>query len=180
MSLRAIARNYARALSDTLPEVDLVRRVEAELTELARAFHDTPELRTFLAGPLVPRERKRKAADELLSSAGASKETIGFVRLLIDRHRIGLMEEVAEEFSEIAQERLGVVDAEVVSAKPLSEELRTRTVRSLGRLTGREVRARFRTDPSVLGGIRTRVGDTIYDGSLRGRIDRLRERFADA
>ena len=178
MSLRSIARNYARALSDTLADDATVRRVESDLCSLARAMDEMPDLAQFLAGPIVPTSRKREAADQILSSSGASDGCIGLVRLLIDRHRIALMGEIAEEFSAITRERLGLVDAEVISASPLTDEMKSKALASLGRLTGLEVRARFRVDPDVIGGMRAQVGHTIYDGSVRSRIDRLRERFA--
>lgn len=178
MSLRSVARNYARALADTLPDEAAVRRLEGELNQLAAVLAGDEEIRRFLAGPLVAIDRQRAVADQVLAGAGASTSLRNFVRLLIDRHRMNLLDEVAEEFSAMARERLGIVDAEVTSALPLSDEMKERARASLKRITGRDVRAEFQVDPEVLGGLRARVGSTIYDGSVRGGLERLRSRFA--
>jgi F-type H+-transporting ATPase subunit delta len=180
MSLRSIARNYARALSETLAADDAVRRMEEELGALARAVGEVPELGEFLAAPHVPADAKLQVAERVLAGCGASKETRALVRLLIGRRRFGLLREVAEEFSGIARERLGLVDAEVISAVPLGDAVRSRATKALERLTRRRVRATFRVDPAVLGGIRARVRDTIFDGSVQGRLERLRAHVAGA
>ena len=174
--MRKIARNYAWALADTLPDDAAVRRLEGELNQLATVFAEDEEVRRFLAGPLISSDKKIEVTEQALASA--STELRRFVRLLIERHRMNLLAEMAEEFSVIAADRLGIVDAEVVSALPLSDDLKERTRASLKRITGREVRAEFHVDPKVLGGVRARVGSTIYDGSLRGRLEQMRTRFS--
>ena len=128
MSLRSIARNYARALSDTLSDDGELRRVESDLLGFASAMEEIPELREFLAGPIVPAEGKKKAARAILTAGGAAESSGRVIELLIDRHRVALMPEVAEEFSAIASERLGLVDADVTSAAPLSEEMKSKAV----------------------------------------------------
>jgi F-type H+-transporting ATPase subunit delta len=178
MSMRKIARNYARAMADTLPDDAAVRRLEGELREFASVFADDDEVRHFLAGPLISNDKKIEAVEKALAGGGGSAELRKFVRLLIERNRINLLPEMAEEFSATARERLGIVDAEVVSALPLTDELKERARASLKRITGRDVRAEFQVDPNVLGGIRAQVGSTIYDGSVRGRLERMRTRFS--
>lgn len=180
MSLRVIARRFAVALADTLPEEDDLRRVEEEVAAFADALERFPELRTYLLGPLMPQERKRKAADAVLASMDASPRCRDFVRLLVDRHRVGLASQIAEEFSAAVRERLGIVEAEVTSAHRLAQRQRDRIRKALARLVSGEVRASFQVDPSLLGGLRARVGSTIYDGTVRGRLERLRERLAKA
>jgi F-type H+-transporting ATPase subunit delta len=179
MSLRTIARSYARAFSDTLPDAAALRRAEAELLELGRALRASDELREFLAAPLVSQELKRETVDKILGAAGASSACRRFVALLVARHRALLAPEIAEELSALVRERLGIVDAEVVSARPLDAGLETQARAALARLTGSEVRATFRVDPAIVGGLRARVGTTIYDGSLRRQLDRMRQRILE-
>ena len=90
---------------------------------------------------------------------------------------MGLAALIAEEFSMVVRDRLGIVDAEVTSAMPMDEAMQERTRAALAHLARKEVRASFNVDPSLVGGLRARIGSTIYDGSVRGRMDRLRERI---
>ena len=177
MSQRSIARSYARALADTLQGDAALRRVEADLAGFVGAMQAHDELREFLTGPLVPLERRVQAAHAVLKAGRAGTATRNFVTLLLERHRAGLAGEIAEEFSALARERLGILAAEVTSARPLSKQTQDKARASLARLTRSEVRAEFRVDPKLLGGLRTRVGSTVYDGSVRGRLDRLRDRM---
>ena len=176
MSLRVIARRFALALSDTVDEASLVS-TEGELATLAEALNSIHELREYLAGPLVPMERKKVALRSVLESMGASKRITDFLLLLVNRHRVGLLPLISEEFSEVVRDRLGIVDAEVTSAAPLDQDMQERTRASLAKMAHRQVRAQFRVDPSLLGGVRARIGSTIYDGSVRGRLDRLRDQM---
>ena len=177
MSQRTIARRYARALAETLPDAPSLRRMEEELVAVAGLLVEEPELRELLTGPRLPVAAREETASKALASAGASDACRNFVGLLIRRYRLGIASEIAEEFSRVVRDRLGIVDAEVVSARPLGAELEGETRAALAKLTGREVRARFRVDPGVLGGLVARVGDMVYDGSIRGRLSRLRERI---
>ncbi len=177
MTQRSIARSYAWALADTLEGDAALRRVEVDLAEFARVMQAHGELRQFLTGPLVPLERRVQAAHAVLKAGRVGTATRNFVALLLERHRAGLASEIAEEFSALVRERLKIVAAEVTSARRLSKQAQDKARASLARLTGCEVRAEFRVDPTLLGGLRTRVGSTVYDGSVRGRLERLRDRM---
>jgi len=149
--------------------------MEQEVGRFAAAVEQVPELEEYLVGPLVPSERKREVAVAVLESQGASERCRRFVLLLLERHRVVLVPLIAEEFSAVVRDRLGIVDAEVTSAMPMDDAMQERTRAALMQLTGKEVRASFNVDPSLVGGLRARIGSTIYDGSVRGRLDRLRE-----
>ena len=170
-----MARSYARAFLDSLQETSALERHEGELAALGDAVRSNLELREFLAAPQLPPALKRDAVEQILQAAGAGAEPRGLARLLVERQRILLAPEIAEEFSTLVRERLGIVDADVVSARPLEAAVQEKVREALGRRTGRKVRAAFRVDPGVLGGLRAQVGTTIYDGSVRGRLDRLRD-----
>jgi F-type H+-transporting ATPase subunit delta len=177
MSQRVIARRFALALSDSIASDDALRSMEQEVGRFAAALEQVPELHEYLAGPLVPAERKREAATAVLESQGASERCRDFVLVLLERHRVDLATLIAEEFSLVMRERLGIVDAEIASALPMDEATRERTRAALARLARKEVRASFSVVPSLVGGLRARIGSTIYDGSVRGRMNRLRDRI---
>jgi F-type H+-transporting ATPase subunit delta len=177
MSQRVIARRFAVALADSLREREALRGMEGELGNLAAALDEVPELREFLVGPLIPVEKKRAALRSVAGALGASDRCRDFSLLLLERHRIDLVAIIAEEFSTTVRERLGIVDAEIASATPLDDNMKARAREALARLSGREVRATFEVDPSLVGGLKARIGSTIYDGSVRGRLERLREQI---
>ena len=178
MSQRVIARRFALALSDSVPQDDVLRAIELELERFAAAVKEVPELHEYLAGPLVPLEQKREAAVKVLDLLGASQRSKDFVLVLLQRHRAGLVGVIVEEFSAAVRERLGIVDAEITSAVPLDDDMKARAKKALAQLARKEVRASFQVDPSLVGGLRARIGSTIYDGTVRGRLDRLREQIA--
>ncbi len=177
MSQRVIARRFALALSDTIAQDDGLRSMEQEVGRFAAAVEQVPELEEYLVGPLVPAERKREAAVAVLEFQGASERCRRFVLLLLERHRVVLVPLIAEEFSAVVRDRLGIVDAEVTSAMPMDDAMQERTRAALVQLARKEVRASFNVDPSLVGGLRARIGSTIYDGSVRGRMEKLRERI---
>jgi F-type H+-transporting ATPase subunit delta len=177
MSQRVIARRFALALSDSIAQDDALRAIEEELGRFAAALEQVPELHEYLAGPLVPLARKREAAVAVLASLGASDRCRDFVLVLLERHRVGLVDVIAEEFSAVVRERLGIVDAEITTAFPLDQAMQERVRAALAKLASAEVRASFEVDPSLVGGLRARIGSTIYDGSVRGRMQRLRDRI---
>jgi len=177
MSLRTVARSYARAYFDTLPDPSTLEGRESELAALGGAVRSTSELREFLGAPQLPAALKREAIEKILTASGASADCLRLAGFLVERQRILLAPEIAEEFSGLVRERLGIVDAEVVSARTLDATVQEKVRQALGRRTGHRVRAAFRVDPTVLGGLRAQVGTTIYDGSVRGRLGRLRDQI---
>ena len=112
-----------------------------------------------------------------LEFQGASERCQSFVKVVIERHRVNLAGLIAEEFSVVVRERLGIVDVEIASALPMDEAMQESTRAALARLARKEVRASFSVDPSLVGGLRACIGSTIYDGSVRGRMQKLRERI---
>jgi F-type H+-transporting ATPase subunit delta len=177
MSQRVIARRFAMALADSIPEREALRNMESELGNLAASLDQVPELREFLVGPLIPLDKKRAALRSVAAALGATDRCRDFALLLLERHRIDLAAIIAEEFSTTVRERLGIVDAEIASATPLDETTKAKAREALARLAGSEVRATFEVDPFLMGGLKARIGSTIYDGSVRGRLDRLREQI---
>src|SRR5262249_15946525 len=109
---------------------------------------------------------------------GASKIVRNFIYVVIDHQRTQLLPEIFESFQEVVRERQGVAEAQIASAAALNDDQKKELTKALEKLTGRKVETRFSHDAKLLGGVVVRVGDTIYDGSLRNRLDDLRERLA--
>ncbi len=173
-----LSRRYARALADAVPEEEGLRRVSGELEVLAGALAESPAFRRLVG--TAERSRREKAAllERIAESLGLSAPTRRLLRLLARKRRTGLLVGLAEAFRREADRRLGIERAELVSAVPLSEEQRARLAAKLERLLGAQVVLSEEVDESLIGGYQLRVRGRTYDGSLRGRLTKIRERIA--
>jgi F-type H+-transporting ATPase subunit delta len=177
--MSAIASRYSRALADVVVERKLDATATAQdLDALADTFKNSAELRTLFENPAVPGEQKLKLLDALTSRMATAKEVRNFVAILIEKRRAGLLSEIAEQFKIEINDRLGFADAEIVSARALDADERAVIEQKVSAETGKKVRARYRQDAFLLGGVRVKVGSTIYDGSVRGELDRMKMALA--
>lgn len=167
-----IARRYAQAAFEVARERGQVEGWLNELERLVELLEGT-EAGAFLAAPHIPFEAKQQFIGQAL--AGFLPEVRNLVLLLVRRQRIRLLRRIFEEFSQLANEYRGVVVAEVTSAVPLEDADKAVIIRQLSELTGKRVILRTHVDPAILGGLIVRVGDKLIDGSVRTRLERLRE-----
>jgi F-type H+-transporting ATPase subunit delta len=170
---------YARAFVDVVFEKKLDPvKAEDELRSIAAMVNDTPALRNVWENPSVPAEQKRAVLDQLVQRIGASKMTRNLVAVIIDHGRIAALPEIARQFQEAVNDRLGIADAEVTTARELSAEEKQRLEQEISNVTGKKVRAHYLRDAKVLGGAVVKVGSTIYDGSVKGQLQRLKEQLS--
>jgi F-type H+-transporting ATPase subunit delta len=178
----AVASRYARALADLVLDPHKGLAPEAAAAELA-AFEQvmaaSPDLRNILLSPAVAAARKRAVVGRLSEALGISRLVRNFLYILIDHRRTPLLTEVREAFQSVIDERTGAVEAGVSTARPLTDQQRQAVVRCLAALTGKRVRCRFSLEEELIGGAVTRIGSTIYDGSVRGQLDALRRRLTE-
>jgi F-type H+-transporting ATPase subunit delta len=177
---RALAVRYARALADLVLEPGSGAEpgaVTAEIESFAQAIVACPDLGLALGSPMVPPARKRAVVGRLAQSLPLSSLVSRFLYVLIDHRRTELIGDVREAFEAVVDERLGIVRADVASARELTPAERERILASLARLTGRQARARFRVERGLIGGAMARIGSTVYDGSVRGQLQGLKQRL---
>ena len=181
MTNRTAANRYARALLEVaVKERADLQQVGAELTAFADLFKQNPALEKVMLNPAVPVPRKRAAMVELTKSEKTSPIVTKLLVLLAERDRLVLLPDLMSEFSDRLLDHQNVVRAEVTSATPLAPERTKAIERGLAKVTGRTIRLGTRVDPSIIGGAVTRVGDTIYDGSVTTQLERLRRTLEDA
>lgn len=176
--MAAIASRYARAFA----EVVIDRRIEPEqalreLGDVAALLKSSAELRTVLQNPSVEHKQKLGLLDKIISSLGGSRALRNFVAVLIDQHRIGQMEDIVRQFRHELNQRLGIAEAQVSSARELSPQEKNLLEKQIAAVTGKTVRATYSRDSNLLGGAVVRIGSTIYDGSVRGQLRRIREQL---
>jgi F-type H+-transporting ATPase subunit delta len=176
--LKSAALQYANALADVALAQGAAAPAVQQLGDFTAAYSSSPELRNFLESPAVSKEAKRGVAGKISSRLGGGRIIRNFLFVIIDHRRSHSLPEILETFKNVLRERQGVAEAEILSAVALSEAQKTEMKETLERVTGKKVEARFSLEPDLLGGALVRVGDTIYDGSLRNRLNALRERLA--
>jgi F-type H+-transporting ATPase subunit delta len=174
--MAAPTSRYARALADVVEERKLdVAAVRGQLDTFVQLLGESPALRNVWENPSVPAEQKRNLLDALVQRAAAFRETRNFLAVLIDRRRIAALAEIARQFQAEMNQRLGIAEAEITSARPLPDEEKRFLEAQLASLTGKKILARYKQDATLLGGAVARVGSTIYDGSLKGQLRKIKE-----
>jgi len=170
------ASRYARAFAESIAEKKLdPAQVSGQLDDFAYAWKESPELRLVFENPVFPAVQKVAVLDKLNEKIGLSPLVRNFLAVLIDHDRIGAFEEVVTEYRREMDRRQGIVEVSVVAARQLGDEERKSLEATVGELAGGRVKATYREDPELLGGVIVTIGSTVYDGSVRGRLDRLKD-----
>ena len=173
----AVASRYAAALADVALEQNDADRLKNDLNSFAKTFAESLDLRALIESPGVSQDLKHRVIGELASRMGLVPAVRNFAFLLVDHHRTEILAEIQQAFQTELNTRLGIAEAEVISAREMSTEERGKLTEALERRTGKKIEASFRRDESLVGGTVVRVGSTIYDGSVREQLMRLRERL---
>lgn len=174
--MSASASRYARAFADVVSSAKLdTAALEGQLNDFLSAWDVSAALRELFANPAVPSAQKVAFLDKLNAKLGLRKELRNLLAVMINNGRIGEVHEVADAWRAEMQERMGVRQAEIVTARELSGKERDELIAGVGKLAGSQIHANFKLDSSIIGGTVVRIGSTVYDGSVRGRLERLRE-----
>ena len=171
----SLARRYARAVVEIGTAHGNLDKLGADLRALAKAMHDSSELVTALINPAIRRADRRKVIDGLLQWISAAPHTRNVVYLLLDGERMASLAAIAREVDAMIEARAGRMSAEVTSARPLDATQLSEIINALEKLSGKKVAVTRREDPELLGGVVAKLGDTIYDGSLRTQLRTLRD-----
>lgn len=171
----SLARRYARAVIDLGTSSGNLDKIGADLRSLAKAMHDSAELQTALTNPAIRRSDRRKVIDGLLERIGAQPQTKNLVYLLLDGERLSSVPAIAREVDAMIQAKSGRVSAEISSALPLDAGQVQQITAALEKLSGKKIDVTKREDPALLGGVVAKVGDVVYDGSLRTQLRSIRD-----
>lgn len=177
MSIQTIARRYATALVDVVTkqgEIDLVRN---ELAQFSALMTENNQLSEIFRNPAVPFDNKKNILETLLARTRPAKTTANFLRVLQRNHRLSDLPAINERFNQVLEERAGLVTAEVTTAQPLAADQQTALQAKLQLMTGKRVNLNFKIDPEIIGGVVTRIGSTVYDGSVKNQLQHLKEKM---
>ncbi len=176
--MAAIANRYARALAEVSFKLGQHEAVERELEQFGQLLDGNRELSAFYEDPAVGAARKKAATSQLLARLGFCKTAGNFIHVLVERNRMGHFNEMLQAFRQVIRDRLGIVEVGVTTSAEIGQALREQLSRAMEQVSGKRVQLRFRIDPRILGGVVTRVGDTIYDGSVRQQLQQMKERLS--
>lgn len=176
--MKSASLQYANALADIALDQGVAEPVTKQLRDFSAIYGSSAELRNFLSSPAVTREAKHRVIEKLLGRMGASKILRNFLFVVVDNRRTQVLPGIIAAFQEVMRQRQGIVEAQISSASELTSAQKAQVESTLERLTGKRVETKFSLDPNLLGGAVVCVGDTVYDGSLRTRLNELRVRLA--
>jgi F-type H+-transporting ATPase subunit delta len=175
--LSATAQRYAAALADVAMEQKSAATVKRDLATFVELFFSSADLRNALESPAVNRDVKLKVITTIATEMDLNAAVRNFICLVVDHRRTEMLREMVQAFAEELNKRLGIEEAEVTAARELTAAEKKELTSVLERRTGKKIEARFQEDSALLGGAVVRLGSTIYDGSVREQLNRLRERL---
>jgi F-type H+-transporting ATPase subunit delta len=177
--MAAVASRYARAFADVVLDGKLdPKQVTEQLGAIVELFRSNLDLRRVWESPAIAAEQKRKLLDAIVERNAVLRPVRNFVAVLIDHGRIREVEAIARQFEAELNHRLGIVEAEVTSARPLEEAESRELLAEVARVTGKQVSAEYKIDRSLIGGATIRVESTVYDGSVRGQLQKMKEQLS--
>ena len=174
MKSTTAALRYAKALFALAREAHRLTETRQELDSLAELFARNAELREALLTPLHPAEQRKAVLSAIVQRLEISALLQNFCAFLIDQRRLVDFASICQQFSRLADEEAGLLTADVISASPLDDRRKDRLRRALSERTGREVRLEIALDAELIGGAIAKVGDLVFDGSLRTQLSQLR------
>ena len=181
MTNKTAAMRYARALLDVaIKEQADLDQIERDLASVAALFTQYPALAHALLNPVVPVPRKRAAVAELMAAGPVTPMVAKLVTLLTDRDRLVLVPDLLAGYRDRLLDHRNIVRAEVTTTASLPPERAKAIEASLSRSTGRTISLTTRVDPAIIGGVVTRIGSTVYDGSVARQLEKIRERLTRA
>ncbi|HWP43237.1 MAG TPA: ATP synthase F1 subunit delta [Blastocatellia bacterium] len=177
MSVIAVARRYAEALADVALAHNQLERIDAEVGAFAKMMDSNHELVDVFASPIIGQDDKRGVLDAIIDRTRPSQITANLLRTLLKHYRLQHLGAVYEQFRREINERMGLVVAEITTASPVGTGEQQMLSARLQQLTGKQVQLQFKTDPAIIGGVVTRIGSVVYDGSIRTRLEAIKQQL---
>jgi F-type H+-transporting ATPase subunit delta len=181
--MASVVGTYARAFADViLNKGNLLdpARILDELHGIEALLKESDQLRHVLENPSIPADRKLAVLDAITMRLVTTRQVRNFVAVLIDHRRLPLFSEILKQLAQELDERQGFAEAQVSSARQLSDQEKQTLEAEITKMTGKRVRARYEQDATLLGGAVVQVGSTIYDGSVKGQLERIREQLVES
>ncbi len=179
MSIETVARRYANALADVVLQSGETETIKTELQTWQEMMKSNADLRSAFQNPAIQQQNKTKVLESLLEKTKPTTTTANFLRVLLSNDRLNELGEINDRFIKVLEERSGVIAAEITSARELGEAEKKDLQINLEKLTGKKVNLNFNIKQELIGGVVTRIGSTIYDGSVKTQLENLKEQLVN-
>ncbi|CAN5343057.1 ATP synthase F1 subunit delta [soil metagenome] len=179
MSNETIARRYSTALADVVLNSGETETVKSELAAWGELFTTNNDLQTVFSNPAITHINKEKVLAELIAKTKPSKTTANFLKVLLQNGRLGDLGDINSRFESVLDERGGLISAEIISARELPAGERSEFEKNLENITGKKVTVNYSIDKEIIGGVVTRIGSTVYDGSVKTKLENLKEQLVN-
>lgn len=176
--MKSASLQYANAFADIAIGQGAPMTAVRQLGDFGDVFSESLDLSNFLTSPAIDNKAKHGVIEKIVARLGSGKIVRNFLFVIVDHRRAHQLPEIITAVESAVRQRQGVAEAEVSSAVELTAGQKTELARTLSRLTGKKIEPKYSLDPALLGGAVARVGDTIYDGSLRSRLEEMRARLS--
>jgi len=181
--MASVVGTYARAFADVVMTASNrldSDRVLRELYGMEALLRQSDQLRRVMENPSIPGDRKRAVLDAITARLGTTRQVRNFIAVLTDHRRLPLFSEILKQLEQELNDRQGFAEAQVSSARQLSDPEKKMLEAEITKMTGKKVRARYEQDATLLGGAVVQVGSTIYDGSVKGQLEKIREQLVES
>jgi len=178
MSVQTVARRYASALADVSIAQGEANEVKQELQDWSELLRANANLLEVFRNPTIALDKKRAVLNKLIERARPRPTTANFLKVLLQNQRLTELPQINQKLAEILDQRAGMIAATVTTARPVAESSRQSLIERLSALTKMKVRVDFEEDPDLIGGLVTRIGSTVYDGSVRTQLQQFRDKMA--
>jgi F-type H+-transporting ATPase subunit delta len=179
--MAAVTLRYAHAFEQVVVSSKLdASAALGQLRDFSGTFAGSADLREILMDPSVSKEQKLKVLDAIAGKIGMFAQVRNFVAVITENDRLHELDAIIDEYAEAADAGAGVSDAEITTALPLNEDDRLQLEEQVGKLAGGRVRAVYLQDSTLLGGVVVKLGSTVYDGSVRGQLEQMKQRLINA
>jgi len=179
MNTETIARRYSVALADVVLGSGETETVKSELARWNDMFAANSNLPTVFGNPAIAQKNKEKVLESLIAASKPTKTTANFLRILLRNGRLAELRSINDRFESVLDERGGFVSAEITSVRPLPDSERADFQINLEKLTGKKVTINYAVDTDIIGGVVTRIGSTVYDGSVKTKLENLKEQLVN-
>jgi F-type H+-transporting ATPase subunit delta len=179
--MSVLSLRYAHAFASVVAASHLdTAAVERQLNDFSGTLAGSRELREVLMNPSIATEQKLKVLDAIAGRIGMFPQVRNFIAVIMGHQRLAELDEILTEYHAVADEQSGLAEAEITSAHPLNNEDRAELEAQVAKLAGGRVRATYHQDATLLGGAVVRIGSTVYDGSIRGQLQQLKQKLVNA
>jgi F-type H+-transporting ATPase subunit delta len=172
-----LSKRYAKALFGLGREADSFNKFRRELEEFTAFYLENAEFGQAITNPIFSIEDRRKVLQSVLNRGGFSVLVRNFLGLLLDKNRISAVEDITAHYARLIDEISNIAHADIVTARPLKQRTLDDVVKSLEGLTSKRIKPHVKENPEIIGGVIVKIGDTIFDGSVRTQIEGIKESF---